>query len=358
VADRDEKIFPALPHKRQRAREQGDVARSRDLTAALTFAGAVVAIAAGLPFLGRAALAAFGHALAVSGTNELGHAAGAALWWPMLAATGAAGLFALLALGGTAVQELIVLTPGRLAPDWTRLNPLNYFARAFSMAGLLELGKAGAKISLVALLGWRTARWALDSGTKIDSVNQGLAVMAAGVRRLLGWSAAIAVAAAAADYAHKRYEHEAELRMTRQEFLDQLKEEEGNPQIRRALRRAMRKSAKRIRGIHQAATASVVLTNPTHYAVALRYRRGFDVAPLVVAKGAGENAHRVIAIARMAAVPVMQNRPLARALFRGVEVGETIPRQFYRAVAEVLSMIMRAEAQRRAAAMPAGSETR
>lgn len=135
--------------------------------------------------------------------------------------------------------------------------------------------------------------------------------------------------------------------MTRQEFFDQLKQDEGNPQVKRAIRRLRKKNFKRIRGIHQAATATVVLTNPTHYAVALRYRRGFDVAPLVVAKGAGENALRIISIARVAAVPVRENKPLARALFKVVEVGEHIPRQFYRAIAEVLATIMRAEADRK-----------
>ncbi len=117
--------------------------------------------------------------------------------------------------------------------------------------------------------------------------------------------------------------------MTRQEFLDQLKQDEGNPLVKRAIRKAQRKRrSKRIAGIHQAATATVVLTNPTHFAVALRYRRGFDPAPLVVAKGAGENAQRIKDIARLAAVPILENKPLARALFKSVEVGEQLPRQF------------------------------
>ena len=135
--------------------------------------------------------------------------------------------------------------------------------------------------------------------------------------------------------------------MTRQEFLDQLKQDEGNPAVKRAIRKAQRKRrSRRVTGIHQAATATVVLTNPTHFAVALRYRRGFDPAPLVVAKGAGDAALRIIEIARLAAVPVMENKPLARALFKAVEVGEQLPRQFYRAIAEVLATVMRAEARR------------
>lgn len=198
------------------------------------------------------------------------------------------------------------------------------------------------KIVLVALVAWSTARSALALVNAAHSVGQGLGVLSLATRRILYASAAIAVVAAAGDYAHKRYEFEADLRMTRQEFLDELKQEQGNPQVKRAVRLAQRKSFKRIRGIHQAATATVVLTNPTHFAVALRYRRGFDQAPLVVAKGAGEQAHRIIGIARLAAVPVMENKPLARALFRAVEVGDHIPRQFYRAIAEVLAAIMRA----------------
>jgi flagellar biosynthetic protein FlhB len=224
MADRDEKTFPALPQKRQRAREQGNVARSRDLTSALTFAGAVVAIASTLPLLGALALAAFGHALATAGSNELGHAAGRALWWPLMAVAALGGILGLVALAGTAVQDGIVFAPDRLAPDWTRLNPLAYFGRIFSATGLLELGKALAKIGLIALVGWQTAHWALEVGWNSGSIGQGLAVMVAAVRRLLGWSAAIALIAGIADYAHKRYEHEAELRMTRQEFLDELKQ--------------------------------------------------------------------------------------------------------------------------------------
>ena len=187
----------------------------------------------------------------------------------------------------------------------------------------------------------------IELASKAHDIAEGLAALAAASRRILYWSAAVALVAACADYAHKHHEHEAELRMTRQEFLEQLKQDEGNPQIKRAIRKLQKKSFKRIRGIHQAAAATVVLTNPTHYAVALRYRRGFDQAPLVVAKGAGENALRIVSIARLAAVPVQENKPLARALFKLVEVGEFIPRQFYRAIAEVLAAIMRAEARRK-----------
>ena len=231
----------------------------------------------------------------------------------------AASVIGAIGAGGLGLHRLQASSP-----DLTRLNPLKYFGRIFSSAGLVELAKAAFKIILIGLIAWNTAngRCGRPGAGSVSDISEGCG---AGGAAPSVWSATLALVAAGADYAHKRYEYEAELRMTRQEFLDQLKQDEGNPLIKRAIRSAQRKSFKRMRGIHQAATATVVLTNPTHFAVALRYRRGFDQAPLVVAKGAGENALRIISIARLAAVPVMENKPLARALFKVVEVGDFIP---------------------------------
>ncbi len=354
MADRDEKVFPALPQKRQRAREQGQIARSRELVAAFSFLVATVAAIGAVSFIGDVVMSAFRQAAAAGRTDDLGQAIAAALCWPLIVVLAIAGFLALSAGVATVLQGGLVFSPSRLMPDLARLNPGGYFGRIFATSGLIELGKAALKITLIAWIAWRVARSALDAGVAAADIGPQLLVMGAALRRLLSWSVVLALVTAGADYAHKRYEFEADLRMTRREFLDELKHEEGNPQIKRAIRRAMRKGFKRIRGIHQAATATVMLTNPTHFAVALRYRRGFDQAPLVVAKGAGENALRLIALARVAAVPVMENKPLARALFRAVEVGDQIPRQFYRAVAEVLTMIMRTEAQRRQAILQVG----
>lgn len=348
MAERDEKIYPALPQKRQRAREEGQTANSRDLTGAIVFAGAALLAAGTLTLVGTLVIEAFDRGIAAAAAGQLSVAIAITLF-PLALVAIFGSLLALMALLGAGLQGAILFSPTRLVPDLARLNPLSYFGRIFALAGLLELVKAAGKIVLVGLAGWEIAQTAMAAAAGAATVGLRLAALGQAVRRLLGWSAAIALAVAAADYAHKRYQFEGDLRMTRQELLDELKREEGNPQVKRALRRLMRQGFKRIRGIHQAATATVVLTNPTHYAVALRYRRGFDAAPLVVAKGAGESAHRVVAIARLAAVPVQENPLLARALFRGVEVGEQIPRSFYRAVAEVLGMILRADAERRLA---------
>ena len=347
MADRDQKTFPALPQKRERAREEGQVARSRDLTSAISFVAGTMLFAGATEVASRFVIGAFRGALAATGSSDLPGAIGQAFAWPLSITICAMLLLAVGAFVGSTAQGGFVFSSSKLAPDFSRMNPLKYFERIFSGAGLLELAKSALKIVVVGVIAWSTAKWALDLAAGAHDIAEGLTALAAASRRILYWSAAVALVAAGADYAHKRYEFESELKMTRQEFLDQLKQDEGNPQIKRAIRNKRRKSYKRIRGIHQAATATVVLTNPTHFAVALRYRRGFDQAPLIVAKGAGENALRIISIARLAAVPVMENKPLARALFKIVEVGDFIPRQFYRAIAEVLATIMRAEERRK-----------
>lgn len=347
MADRDEKIFPALPQKRQRARDQGQLARSRDLTGAIAFAGVAVLAPVLFPVVGRHWLLFFRAALRASSPADQDLGLIDAGLWPLAITTAACGAIALFATAGAVVQGGMVFSVSRIGFDCKRLSPFGYFQRILSATGGLELLKAALKIGAVAAIAWSIARNALLTLTTDPSVPAQLETLAGAATRLLGICAAIGLFTAAADYAHKLYQHESDLRMTRQEFLDELKQEQGNPQIKRALRIARRRLFRRSGRIHQAAAATVVLTNPTHYAVALRYRRGFDRAPLVVAKGAGENAFRIISVARLAAVPVMENKLLARALFRSVEVGDQIPRQLYRAVAEVLATIMRAEAQRR-----------
>ncbi len=173
-----------------------------------------------------------------------------------------------------------------------------------------------------------------------------LAVLRAAVRRLLRWSAVVALVVAAGDYAYKRYEHEAELRMTRQEFLDELKQDQGNPQVKRAIRRAQQKAWKRVRGMHQAATATVVLTNPTHY------RGGIALSPRLRSRaaGGGQGRGRRRPAHHCHRPPGRgpgdgEQTPGPRAVHGCTEVGDHIPRQFYRAIAEVLTLIMRSQAQ-------------
>lgn len=347
MADADEeKTFPALPQRRKRAREQGQIARSNDLTAAVSFVVATIALSGFAVSFGNWSIGAFSATInAAARSGDLASGSMRSILWLAIISVAVAFVLSFASVIGAAMQGGLVFAPARLNPDLTRLNPLPYFGRVFSTPTLIELGKALAKILLVAITAWVTARQVFGLYAAGGGIASGLAILQAGIGRLLGWSAVIGFVVAAADFAAKLYKHENELKMTRQEFLDELKQDEGNPHVKRAIRKAQRKSWKKARGMHQAAAATVVLTNPTHIAVALRYRRGFDRAPLVVAKGAGEGAERLKMIARLAAVPVLENKSLARTLFRVTEVGDHIPRQFYRAIAEVLTLVMRTQAK-------------
>ncbi|SRR5579883_702187 len=345
MADRDDKTYAPLPRRRQRAREQGEIARSPEMTGAITFliialgfSAATSTIANFTVYVFRAAIGSWASPNATSGVERsLVYATVALL--AALAVNATVGTLAAISQGG------VVFAPMRALPDLGRASPARYLSRVFSPASLLDLAKTLIRVAAIAYLGWSTARQALGLDFAQASLASALLTLSYCARHFLLLSGAVALAVAAFDYLYRRYEYERELRMTRQEFMDELKQELGDPRVRRAIRRAQQRAHKRMRGVSQAATATVVLVNPTHIAVALRYRRGFDKAPLVVAKGAGEGASRIVLIARLAAVPVVTNRPLARALYRSVEVGDFIPQQFYRAVAEVLAFVIRSTAQ-------------
>jgi flagellar biosynthetic protein FlhB len=142
------------------------------------------------------------------------------------------------------------------------------------------------------------------------------------------------------DYVWQRFQYEKNLRMTWQEIKEEVKQQEGNPQLKAHVRSAMREMANR-RMMQDVPEADVVITNPTHLAVALRYRRNEVSAPRVLAKGAGYIAERIKAIAREHDIPLVENKPVAQSLFKTVEVGETIPETLYKAVAEVLAYVYR-----------------
>jgi flagellar biosynthetic protein FlhB len=153
---------------------------------------------------------------------------------------------------------------------------------------------------------------------------------------------------AALDYAYQRYQFEKNLRMTKQEVKDEMRDAEGNPEIKGRIRRKMREISRK-RMMADVKTASVVITNPTHFAVALKYEAGKGGAPKVVAKGADLIALKIREIAAENNVPLVENPPLARSLFKLTEVGDEIPQSLYKAVAEVLAMIWRLDARRRGA---------
>jgi flagellar biosynthetic protein FlhB len=228
-----------------------------------------------------------------------------------------------------------------LRPDFSRVNPLTGLRRIFSGRGLVELIKSLLKLAVIGLVVYTTLRDNFDTIAASSRMSLSGAVSSlAGVAAAVGLRAAVVMLViAAADYVFQRREFEKSLRMTRQELVEEMKRNE-NIQLKSRIRARQRQLAMS-RMMSAVPQADVVITNPTHLAIAVRYDRAQMTAPQVVAKGQRLIAERIRQEARAHKVPVVENKPLARALFKSVEVGHEIPVDLYQAVAEVLAFVYR-----------------
>jgi flagellar biosynthetic protein FlhB len=233
-------------------------------------------------------------------------------------------------------------------PNFQKLNPLTGVKNLFSARSLVELFKNCYKIGIVGWLAWLTIRnsfpnlmglWRMESSMAMATVGELIYQMAL---RIVGTMLILAML----DYAYQRYRHEKELRMTKQEVKQEFKQNEFDPQIRSRIRAKQREMSKK-RMMDAVPSADVIITNPTHYAIALQYNPDMMVAPVVVAKGVDLLAQRIREIAIDSDVPIVENRPLARALYSQVEIGQEIPAEMYEAVAEVLAFVYEVNLRRR-----------
>jgi flagellar biosynthetic protein FlhB len=350
MADQDvERNDPATPHKLQRARDKGQAGRSPDLVAAIVFASAM-AFAAGQGW--ELALAVVRLCKAA-----LGAAGSAAPPWPLIAqVTRDAGTlllpFLLVLLvaagGGTLVQAGWVFSLEPLKADFSRLDPATGLRRVFSLRSLFDGGRACAKLLALLLVGWFAVR-ALPARMPLVASLSPWSFLRELVAALVavGWQMALALLLLAGlDVVFSRREFARRMRMSRRELKDENKEREGDPRIRGRLRELRRELLKRSRALRNTREADVVVTNPTHYAVALRYVHGEMPVPTLVAKGAGHLAAAMRDIAWRHRVMVVQNPLLARRLFREVDIDQGIPPAFHAEVARVIVWVFAARAQR------------
>jgi flagellar biosynthetic protein FlhB len=247
----------------------------------------------------------------------------------------------------------------RLGLDLSRLNPMAGLGRLFSGRGLMELARALLKLGVVgwAAYSYLRAQWEpllLLGQTGLAAAVTGWSELALGLGLRVG-SAYLALAAA--DYGYQRWSLMRSLRMTREEIKEDLKSTEGDPLLRGRIRQQQRRIARQ-RMLSRVPKADVVITNPTHFAVALQYDRHSMPAPRLVAKGAGSLAQRINDAAREHHVAIVENPPLGRGLYRSVEVDQEVPPELYVAVAEVLAFVysLKAGRQRPALAAPAAQE--
>lgn len=335
----------STPRRLERAREAGQVPRSRDLSAAAGLLCSALALKFLGPYSGAQLRGMFSSGLALPRVQSLdesqalasiaaaaGHAFMASA--PMWAACLLAALAAPLAVGGWN------FTLNALAPDLSRLNPAAGFARMLSARGAVELLKAFLKFLVLAAVGaailWHHAAdiAALGSAAPEAALAQAAALVGDAFLILAGAVALIA----AADVPWQLWQHARRMRMTRTEMREEMRETEGSPETKGRIRSIQRELARR-RMMADVPKADVVVVNPTHYAVALRYVESRMRAPIVIAKGLDLVAGRIREIAGEHRVPIFEAPPLARALYRHVDIGAEIPVSLYVAVAQVLTYI-------------------
>ncbi|MHC8509178.1 MAG: flagellar biosynthesis protein FlhB [Rhodospirillales bacterium] len=252
------------------------------------------------------------------------------------------GLLVILALGGGLAQSGLIWAPDKIKPKPSNISPLKGVKRIISIRGLVEFAKGIFKIAVVALVAFwlaMTMMWDIelvaffDMRAVLDRLFELVVVL---ILATFGVMTAIA----ALDYMYQKYAFIKQMRMTKQEVKDEMKNAEGDPQVKARIRRLRLQRAQQ-RMMAEVPNADVVITNPTHYAVALTYKMEDMQAPKIVAKGMDDLALRIREIAEENDIPVVENPPLARALHAACELDDEIPIEHYQAVAEVIGYIMR-----------------
>jgi flagellar biosynthesis protein FlhB len=331
------------------ARKRGQVARSKDLNDAFHLAAALLVLA----YWGPAMSAGLGTILTL-GLSRLGDVRHQAITsgevvnlavqgvWQIVWLVAPLTLAALVATAAsTQVQGGVVFAHEALKVDFKRLNPSSGLKRLAPTQAGLNLVKTLIAATVVGTLAWVAVQGVIDEAPRFalhTPVTSGLGAwehMVAFLKRAV----VTLVALAAADFGLQKWRTGKSLKMTKQEVKDDFKLSEGNPEVKARVRRVQREMARK-RMLAAVPTATVVITNPTHFAVALRYQRG-QAAPELVAKGADALALKIRTLAREHGVPIVENPPLARAIHRQVEVGEHIPGDLFEAVAEVLAYLIR-----------------
>jgi flagellar biosynthetic protein FlhB len=341
-----DKSQDATPHRRQKARDEGQVAKSQDLSAAVLLLGALVMLLSfGGGFVkvysayarrqfggGGAWMQADTMLVTSEWTYFTGQFSGTVL--PFLA------FLLLIAVVINLMQTGIVFLPDKLAPDSKRIDPIKGLGRMFSLPSVMRLVFGLIKIAIVCAVALISlyAEW-----PDIMALGgQPVSTIAAFVTQVLLWTATkiavVLLILALLDYAFQRWKQEQDLKMTSQEVREEMKNLQGDPQTA-----ARRRSVQRQLVLNRLGTAvpkaDVVITNPTELAIAIQYEPETMAAPIVVAKGAGIIAQRIRRLALENGIPIVERKPLAQALYKQIDVGHAVPQDAYTAVAEVLAYV-------------------
>ena len=340
-----ERTEPASPKRLEQAREEGDVPRSRELSTCTI----LLAAGAGLWMSGGSLIRQLNHmlidGLSMERTLAFDHDMlfshiGMILMDVLLAFAPLGGLLMLVAIGSPLLIGGWLFSAKVLQPNFSRMNPLSGLTNMISSKAGVELVKAMLKALIVGTVAWIVVMNQKDAifGLASEPLAAGSAHMATMLAICFLSIVGALVLIAGIDVPYQMWSYANKLKMTHQEVIQESKEANGNPQIKAKIRAQQREMARR-RMMSEVPTADVVVTNPTHYAVALKYKDGSNGAPRVVAKGADAVAAKIRELAAENNIPLLEAPPLARALFKHTELGDEIPETLYAAVAEVLAYV-------------------
>ena len=342
---REGKTEAPTAKKRQDARKKGTVAKSADLGPWITLLVSTYAVPMLIGHVAASSIASFSALRGVAAQPDPQQAVALLGRVAALGADGHAAVPARLHArrrGRAVAQTGLVLSLHPLKPDFKRVNPIKGVRRLLSMQSLWDTGKQFAKGVVIAWLCWPHIQEISDQMTVHGRVPlmAGMAMSAQALMAMTRATCYAIIAIALVDFAYQRRNKLLDLRMTKQEVRDEMRNSEGDPQMKGRIR-SMQASMSRSRMMSAIPTASVVITNPTHVAIAIRYDAGAGGAPTVVAAGVGALAMTIRERAREAGVPIVEAKPLARALWRSCDVGDEIPVALYEAVAKVLAFVRR-----------------
>ncbi|MCX7817080.1 MAG: flagellar biosynthesis protein FlhB [Syntrophales bacterium] len=342
-----ERTEKATPKRREEAHKKGQVSRSRELSSVAILGAALVYFYFQAQEVTRKLMKLTVRLLTDSTRTEINVQNVTSLFmdlsyqfivlvFPILA------VVVLVALIVNLIQVGFLFSPVLLIPDLSKINPLRGIRQLFGFRSLIELAKGSLKIVVIALVAYLTIR--SEMGNFLPLMNKGVwqitRFIGENAYRILGNVCFLLVVLAILDYSYQRWEFEKNLMMTKQEVREEYKQTEGDPHVKSRIKR-MQLEITRRRMMAAVPKADVVITNPTHVAVALKYDPEMTLAPVVVAKGAGYLAERIKEIAKEYDVPIVEDRVVAQVLYRLVDVGEVIPENLYKAVAEILAYVYR-----------------
>jgi flagellar biosynthetic protein FlhB len=343
----DSKTEKATPKKRRDERKKGHVAVSKDVGMVVSLLGTFLVLRLLFPSIYRNIRDYMIKYISLAPKAETLSDYTTRAFWDTVEVIIKAGLPILMvsiamAILGTGVQTKFLFTKSNMAPKFNRLNPISGMKNIISLKSLVELIKNIIKIIILILILYQIIKGDLRAVARtVDmDVRDSTVFVLSTIIEMIVKVSIVFLAIAGFDYFYQWWDYERQMKMTKQEIKDEYKQTEGNPEIKGRIRNIQRERAQS-RMMQSVPEADVIVRNPTHYAVALRYNIDKDNAPVLVAKGQDELALRIVAVGEENGVYVLENKPLARGIFASTQVGAQIPEEYYGMVAEILVYVYR-----------------